>query len=245
VGRNLQDHLDFTFGHRVPDTALFGITPPGWWPGLKDALRYRRERRGRFTSNFAEAGGFLRLTPDSPVPEVQLHVVMALVDDHARKLHWRHGLSCHVCVLRPKSRGTVTVAGDDMREPPVIDPKYLEHPDDIEQMVGGYHLARRLLDAPAIKPRLGRDLFTEGVESEAEVREVIHARAETIYHPVGTCRMGVDEEAVVDSALRVRGVGGLRVVDASVMPTLVGGNTNAPVIMIAEKAAEMILAEGT
>ena len=244
VGRNLQDHLDFTFAHHVPDTALFGLTPPGWWPTLRDVLRYRNERRGRFTSNFAEAGGFLRLTPDSAVPEVQLHVVMAVVDDHARKLHLRHGLSCHVCVLRPKSRGTVTVAGDDMREPPVIDPKYLEHPDDIEQMVGGYHLARRLLDAPAIRSRLGRDLFTEGVESEAEVREVIHARAETIYHPVGTCRMGADDEAVVDAMLRVRGIGGLRVVDASVMPTLVGGNTNAPVIMIAEKAAEMILAGG-
>jgi len=243
VGRNLQDHLDFTFGHRVPDTALFGLTPPGWLPGLRDVFRYRRERRGRLTSNFAEAGGFLRLTPDSPVPEVQLHVVMALVDDHARKLHFRHGLSCHVCVLRPKSRGTVTIAGGDMREPPVIDPKYLDHPDDIEGMVAGYHLARKLLDAPAIRSRLGRDLFTEGVESEAEVREVIHARAETIYHPVGTCRMGVDDEAVVDAALRVRGLVGLRVVDASVMPTLVGGNTNAPVIMIAEKAAEMIRAD--
>lgn len=242
VGRNLQDHLDFTFGYRVPDTALIGLSPPGWWPALQAAWQYHRERRGKLTTNFAEVGAFLKTTPEAPAPDVQLHLVVALVENHARRLHLRHGLSCHVCVLRPKSRGTVTAETPDMRDPPRIDPNYLDHPDDIEQMVAGYHLTRRLLDAPAIASRLGRDMFTAGVVSDAEVREVIHARAETIYHPAGTCRMGTDDRAVVDPALRVRGLAGLRVVDASVMPTLVGGNTNAPTIMIAEKAADLILA---
>ena len=242
VGRNLQDHLDFTFGHHAPDTDLFGFTPPAWGPLWRAFRRYRGERRGRFTSNFAEVGGFLRLSPEAPAPEVQLHLVLALVDDHARRLHLRHGFSCHVCVLRPKSRGTVTVRSDDMHDPPVIDPRYLEHPDDIEQMVDGYHLARRLLAAPSLASRLGRDVFTAGVADDAAIREVIHARADTLYHPAGTCRMGSDDEAVVDPALRVRGLAGLRVVNASVMPTLVGGNTNATVVMVAEKAADLVLA---
>lgn len=242
VGQNLQDHLDFTFGHEVADAALFGLTPRGWWPALQALRRYRSERRGKLTSNFAEAGAFVKLAPTSPLPEVQLHFVVALVEDHARKLHLRHGLSCHVCVLRPKSRGTVEANSPDMRDPPRIDPRYFEHPDDLEEMVGGYHLTRRLLDAPAIASRLGRDLFTPGVRTDAAVREVIHARAETIYHPAGTCKMGHDPLAVVDASLRVHGIEGLRVADVSIMPTLVGGNTNAPAIMIGEKAADLILA---
>lgn len=244
VGRNLQDHIDFTFGYRVPDTALFGFSPAGTLHTLREYARYRRERSGLLTSNFAEGGGFLRVSPESPTPDVQLHFVVALVDDHARKLHLRHGLSCHVCLLRPRSRGTVLVQSGDVRDAPLIDPKYFDDPDDLEVLVEGWKLTQRLLQAPAIASHLKRDLFTAGVASDHEIREVIRNRADTIYHPSGTCRMGTDALAVVDPALRVHGLQGLRVVDASVMPTLIGGNTNAPTIMIAEKAADLILAAG-
>jgi choline dehydrogenase-like flavoprotein len=136
----------------------------------------------------------------------------------------------------------VLVQSGDIRDVPLIDPKYFDDPDDLEVLVEGWKLTQRLLQAPAIASRLKRDLFTPGVASDHEIREVIRNRADTIYHPSGTCRMGGDAMAVVDAALRVHGLQGLRVVDASVMPTLIGGNTNAPTIMIAEKAADLILA---
>jgi choline dehydrogenase-like flavoprotein len=136
----------------------------------------------------------------------------------------------------------VLVQSGDIRDVPLIDPKYFDDPDDLEVLVEGWKLTQRLLQAPAIASRLKRDLFTAGVESDHEIREVIRNRADTIYHPSGTCRMGTDPMAVVDPSLRVHGLQGLRVVDASVMPTLIGGNTNAPTIMIAEKAADLILA---
>lgn len=242
VGHNLQDHVDFAFGYRVPDTALFGFSPAGSWNTLREFMRYRRERTGLLTSNFAEGGGFLRVSPDSPAPDVQLHFVIAVVDDHARKLHLRHGLTCHVCLLRPRSRGTALVESGDVRDAPRIDPKYFDDPDDLEVLLEGWKLTQRLLKAPAIASRVTRDLFTRGVEGDHQIRDVIRNRADTIYHPSGTCRMGTDPMAVVDPSLRVHGLQGLRVVDASVMPTLIGGNTNAPTIMIAEKAADLILA---
>ena len=243
VGQNLQDHLDFAFAYQVPDVSLFGFSPAGLWGGLRAWRRYARERRGMFTSNFAEGGGFLKLGPDSAVPEIQWHFVVAIVDNHARTLHLRHGLSLHMCLLRPKSRGTVMACGPDAREAPLIDPRYLDHPDDMEQMVAGYRLSQRLLQTPLLASRLRKDLFTDGVRSGLQIRELIRDRAETIYHPSGTCKMGEDALAVVDARLRVHGLQGLRVVDASIMPTLVGGNTNAPTIMIAEKAADMIRAD--
>ncbi|MEY4561502.1 MAG: hypothetical protein RLZZ618_779 [Pseudomonadota bacterium] len=243
VGENLQDHLDFTFGYRVPDTALFGFSPKGLWAALRHIPRYWKEGRGMFTSNFAEGGGFLKLHADSPAPDIQWHLVVALVDNHARSLHLRHGLSLHMCLLRPKSRGTVMPESPDILDAPRIDPRYLDHPDDMDQMVEGYRMTQRLLQAPAFASRLGKDVFTAGATSEMLLRETIRDRAETIYHPSGTCKMGHDTLAVVDASLKVHGLRGVRVVDASIMPTLVGGNTNAPVIMIAEKAADMILAD--
>lgn len=240
VGRNLQDHLDFTFGYNVRGVDSFGFSSRGSWRMLRELLQFRRARRGMLTTNFAEGGGFLKSRPELPIPDLQLHFVVALVDSHARKLHWGHGLSCHVCLLRPQSRGTVGLQGADPALPPRIDPAYLSHPQDLEDMVAGYRITQRLMQAPALAELYTRDMFTPDVRDDEGIRAIIRQRAETIYHPVGTCRMGTDADAVVDAELRVHGLQGLRVVDASIMPTLIGGNTNAPTIMIAEKAVDLI-----
>lgn len=243
VGKNLKDHPDFIFGYQSDDVNLLGLSVKGGVHLLKEIARYRRERRGLITSNFAECGGFLKTRPELKAPDIQLHFVIALVDDHARTLHMGHGLSCHVCLLRPKSTGTVSLADRNAETAPVIDPKFLDHPDDVEDMVAGFKMTDRLMKAPAFAPFIKSDLFTATIRSDDDIRAVLRQRVDTVYHPVGTCKMGIDDMAVVDPSLKVHGVTGLRVVDASIMPTIIGGNTNAPAIMIGEKAADMIKQE--
>jgi choline dehydrogenase-like flavoprotein len=240
VGRNLQDHIDYVLSYRSKSRDLFGISLRGNIRLAREIWRYRREGRGMVTSNFAEAGGFLRTDPALDIPDVQLHFVVGIVDDHSRKLHLGHGFSCHVCLLRPHSRGTVMLAGPDPLAAPRIDPRFFEDARDLEAMVKAFHLTRRIMDAPALKRHVTSELYTADVKSDDDIRQELRQRSDTVYHPVGTCRMGTDALAVVDPSLRVHGVAGLRVVDASIMPTVVGGNTNAPTIMIAEKAADMI-----
>jgi len=203
-------------------------------------MRYLLRRRGMLTTNVAEAGGFLKSRPDLDRPDLQLHFCTALVDDHSRRLHWGHGYSLHVCVLRPASRGTVTLASADARVAPVIDPRFLSDARDLDLLTEGARMARRILDASALAQLGGRELYTHTGQSDAQLRETIARHADTIYHPVATCRMGGDARSVVDAQLRVRGVERLRIADASVMPTLIGGNTNAPSVMIGERAADFI-----
>jgi choline dehydrogenase-like flavoprotein len=244
VGHNLQDHLDYTLSWRANSVDLLGGSPRGMLRLLRETGRYRKTRRGMLCTNVAEGGGFLKTDHRLSVPDVQLHFCTAIVHNHGRTLqHLWHGFSLHVCQLRPQSRGRVALASRDPRARPLIDPRYLSHVDDMQVMLRGFRLARRIVEAPAFAPYRTRELFTADVHSDEEVCDVIRARAETIYHPVGTCRMGTDKDAVVDAELKVIGVQGLRVVDASVMPTLIGGNTNAPTIMIAEKAADLIRTE--
>lgn len=240
VGRNLRDHVDYVFGHRSPSLDLFGVSLAGGLRLAREIARYRRERRGMITSNLAEAGGFLRTAPGLPAPDIQLHFVVGFVDDHARRLHVGHGYSLHVCLLRPRSTGSVSLASADPLAAPVVDPDFYGDPDDLEAMVRGFRLARRILEAPALAALSAGDLFTAGVRTDDEIRRTLRERSDTIYHPVGTCRMGADGMAVVDPELRVRGIDRLRVADASVMPDLIGGNTNAPVVMIGEKAADLL-----
>ncbi len=244
VGQNLQDHPDFIFAFRSDLPNFTGLTFPGIKRIFKAIGQYRRERRGPMTSNIAECGGFLKTNPSLDVPDIQLHFCMSVIDDHGRKRFFGNGFSCHVCLLRPKSRGSVWLGSADPMRQPMIDPNFFGDPADLEAMVAGYKTTRRLLDAPAMKAIQTEDLFTADVRTDDEIRAAIRARADTVYHPVGTCKMGVnDPMAVVDPALKVCGVEGLRVADASIMPTLIGGNTNAPSIMIGEKAADMIKAE--
>jgi choline dehydrogenase-like flavoprotein len=207
---------------------------------LPQFLTFMRHGNGMLSSNVAEAGGFLKSRPTLDRPDLQLHFCAALVDDHNRRMHWGHGYSLHVCVLRPHSRGTVTLASADARMAPAIDPRFLSDARDLDLLVEGARIARRILDAPSLSICGGKELYTHPGQSEAELRATIAAHADTIYHPVATCRMGGDAASVVDPQLRVRGVSRLRIVDASVMPTLIGGNTNAPTVMIGERAAEFI-----
>ncbi|MTJ84183.1 MAG: FAD-binding protein [Telmatospirillum sp.] len=241
VGANLQDHLDFVDNVRVAGEGLFGLTPAGLWRGLMAIAPYVREGRGMLTSNAAEAGAFLRSRPDIDRPDLQYHFCVGLVDNHNRTPHAATGIALHVCPLRPKSRGHVAITGPDIRDAPLIDPGFLSHPDDLDLLVAGVTIGRSILASPAFQSYAGRPVYGTGRENDADLRALIRAHADTIYHPAGTCRMGSDPGSVVDPALRVRGVAGLRVVDASVMPTLVSGNTQAPSAMIGEKAADLIL----
>ncbi|MFQ5562197.1 MAG: GMC family oxidoreductase [Parvularculaceae bacterium] len=240
VGANLQDHLDYIVLRKSRSPHSIGFTFAMAMRAPPALVAYRLRRKGLFTSNIAEAGGFLKTDPTLAEPDIQLHFLPALVDDHGRKKHFGGGYSCHVCVLRPKSRGAVTLASVDPTAPPAIDPNFLSDEDDLQRLVKGARISLRLLDAPAFEATGGEQLYLpRGADDDTLIAD-IRARADTIYHPVGTCRMGADSGAVVDPQLRVNRVNGLRVVDASIMPALIGGNTNAPTIMIAEKAADMI-----
>ena len=241
VGQNLQDHLDFTLSYKTNDTDNFGIGLVGSARLIAAMLTWWRTGRGMIATPFAEGAAFLKTDPSLDLPDIQLHFVIAVVDDHARRLHLGHGYGCHVCVLRPHSRGTITLQNADPMADPVIDPQFLSDRRDLETMIKGAKMTRHILQTEPLASYAKQELF--GVKdhmTDTEWEHHIRARADTIYHPVGTCKMGIDNLAVVDPQLRVHGLTGLRVVDASVMPTLIGGNTNAPTIMIAEKCADMI-----
>jgi choline dehydrogenase-like flavoprotein len=244
VGQNLQDHPDFVFGYMSDNPNFNGISLKALPRLLRAIGQYRRERTGPMTSNFAECGGFLKTRPDLDIPDIQLHFGMALADDHGRKRHRGTGFTCHVCLLRPKSRGSVSLGSADPFAAPMIDPNFFGEADDLETMVAGFKTTRRLMETPALRALQKKEMFTAGVHSDDDIRNLLRERVDTVYHPVGTCMMGVnDPMAVVDPKLKVYGLESLRVVDASIMPTLIGGNTNAPTIMIGEKAADMIRAE--
>jgi choline dehydrogenase-like flavoprotein len=244
VGRNLHDHVDVVQIVEAPGLKdSFGLSPGGVWRVARAIGPWRRERTGLLTTNYAEAGGFIRSQPHEAIPDLQLHFVVAKLVDHGRQTVFGHGYSCHVCLLRPLSRGSLTLADADPRSAPRIDPNFLGESDDAARLVRGFKLLRGLLNQPAMKALGGHERAESArATSDAEIEHYVRNHADTIYHPVGSCRMGSGPDAVVDQHLRVHGLAGLRVVDASVMPSVIGGNTNAPVIMMAERASAMVAA---
>lgn len=239
VGQNLQDHLDYVISYTSPRKDVIGLNPLGLAQLARAGLRWRKTRSGLFGTPFAEGGAFLRSQPGLDRPDLQLHFVIGIVDDHMRKLHLSHGFSCHVCVLRPYSRGHVGLTSGDPHAPPRIDPAFLSDPRDLPLLMTGARQMDALLSSAPLTPWRGKRLYPHN-GNDVALETDIRSRADTIYHPVGTCRMGIDDMAVTDAQGRVHGMLGLRVVDASLMPRLVGGNTNAPTIMMAEKIADHI-----
>jgi choline dehydrogenase len=243
VGENLQDHLDVTLSWETPNVKTAYSYSSGL-NRLTTGLAYAFLGQGFGRQNFLEAGAFLKSRPDLDRPDLQLHCVLAIMKDHGKVSVAKDGFSIHVCQLRPESRGRVGLASADPLADPAIFANYLSTEEDRRALREGFKMTRALAGEPALKAICGAEEEPgASVQSDADIDAWIRRAAETIYHPVGTCRMGRagDPLAVVDSALRVQALSGLRVIDASVMPTLVGGNTNAPTMMIAEKAADMIL----
>lgn len=243
VGKNLQDHIDYLSVHKHKSINLIGFSLGTIFLKFPyEILKYILTRTGLFTSTVAEAGGFIRSRNDISIPDIQLHFAPGMVVDHGRQQLWGTGISCHTCLLRPKSRGEVTLKSADPFEDPKIDPKFLSHPDDMKDMIEGYKKMMKIMNKHPLSKYTNKHVYRPiDLDDDHDIEMAIREEADTVYHPVGTCKMGVDDMAVVNNNLIVHKVSNLRVVDASIMPTLVGGNTNAPTIMIGEKAADIIL----
>ncbi len=241
VGLNFHDHPDYVLCYRSQHPDLLGFNPGGIWDMLKAYRNYRRQPDGMMTTNFAEAGGFLSTRSNDNRPDIQLHFVTGIVDNHARKIHFHRGMSCHVCVLRPKSRGSIRLRSSNPFHAPRIDPNFLSEESDGKILIEGYKLTRNIMEQHSLAPYRGKTLYPAA--SDEEILHRIQQRTDTVYHPVGSCRMGTDEMAVVDPYLRVHGIENLMVADASIMPQIISGNTNAPTMMIAEQAARFIREE--
>lgn len=243
VGANLQDHYNGRLMYRCTEPITLNDTLGNLGRGALEALRYAFLRKGFLTMGASTAAGFLRSDPALASPDIQAGLALFSTDKVGDGLHPFSGFSIVVRLLRPESRGTISLHSTDPLDAPAIRPNFLHSPRDGEGLVAGFKLLRQIVQAPALQRYIESE-YAPGpqVASDADLLEFLRQKGGTSFHPVGTCRMGSDADAVVDPRLKVRGLSGLRVVDASIMPTIVSGNTNAPTIMIAEKAADMILA---
>jgi len=243
VGANLHDHpTSVLIWRSARRDATLGLSPGGGLDMLRAVRQWRRERRGWLTTNVAEVQAFVSTEGRPDYPDIQLALCTAIVDDHTRKAHWGHGYTVHATLMRPYSRGRLTLRSADPDAAPRIDAALLSDPRDVDALAAGMRLAHGIGQQSALSPYRGAMLYPFERDERAAVEAFLARHSDTEYHPVGTCRMGPaqDPDAVVDASLRVHGLEGLRVVDASVMPQVVSGNTNAPTIMIAEKAADLI-----
>jgi choline dehydrogenase-like flavoprotein len=243
VGENLQDHLDIMARARTSKPTSVGYSLRKFPAIARDVLQWALTGSGAFTTNPVQGCGFVKSSRAKDLPDIQLVFLPALASPHGRETLTGHGVSLHACHLYPKSRGRLTLNSADPADHVAIDPNYLDHEEDVVVMIDALEIARDILISDAFRGEFkSLDLPIDSAGSRASLEDEVRARAETLYHPTSTCAMGTGDMAVTDPECRVHGVKGLRVVDASVMPNVVGGNTNAPTIMVATRAADMILA---
>jgi choline dehydrogenase len=242
VGADLQDHLQVRMQYRCTERITMNDVIHSWRHRAGAGLRYALFRKGLLAIGAGYAGGFFRTSPLAATPDVQVHFIIFSAETAGAALHPFPGFIASVCQLRPESRGFVRIKSTDPRQPPAIQPRYLSSPVDRDTVVEGMKLLRHIMGQPGMRRYIAEDRAPDpACTSDAELLEFARATATTVFHPTGTCRMGCDPTAVVDERLRVRGIERLRVVDGSIMPTVVSGNTNAAIVMIAEKGADMIL----
>lgn len=243
VGQNLQDHIDYVQTFKVGSKVdTFGLSVTGGIKILKSIIEWKKKRTGKVTSTLAESGAFFKTTEDIEAPDAQFVFVVGVVDDHARKVNLGHGYSCHITVTRPESKGEVKLNSRNPEDTLAINPNFFGDQKDMDVMMRAAKTMQNVLEGKPFDRIRGKMLYSVANGNDEQLEKDIRNRADTQYHPVGTCKMGHDSMAVVDDELRVHGIEGLRVVDASIMPKLVSGNTNAPTIMIAEKASDLMLA---
>jgi choline dehydrogenase-like flavoprotein len=240
VGSHLQDHIDYVAGFETGGTVFKGSNLKTVFKTAVSLIEWFRKRTGEMTTPYAEAGGFAKSSPSVAVPDLQFHFVPAILENHGLDKVKEVGFSCHVCVLRPHSEGSVRLASSDPAAPPRIDSNFFADPRDMVVMKAGVRLMHRILAAPPLAKHGGKDRHNTPLDDDAALETLIRNRADTVYHPVGTARMGSDADAVCDTHLRVRGIAGLYVADASIMPRLISGNTNAPSMMIGERCADFV-----
>jgi choline dehydrogenase len=241
VGKNLQDHLHGAVKHTCgAPVSLYSVLKPSAL--VRHVPYYLMTGKGPASEMPIETLAFVKTRPDVVAPDLQYHFVPVLYADHGRVMIHRHGWMGYYNMQRPKARGEIALKSADPLAHPAIQPNYLQNETDLRTLRDGFRILREVFRQKAFEPYGGKEFMPgPAVQTDEEIDAYHRASGESLYHPVGTCKMGQDEMAVVDETLRVHGLDGLRVVDASIMPSLVSGNTNAPTIMIGEKAAEMIL----
>lgn len=245
VGENLQDHLDIHITCLDKTHTSLSVHPSALWRHIKSLGLYLFQHKGELTSNYTQAVGFAKTDNTLTVPNIQWHFAASMYTNSARQLKplLQYGYLLMTCILHPKSRGTIKLRSANFKDAPLINPNYLAEEEDLDAMVIAFKKGREILAQKSFSPYFLQEFEPgDSVQTEEQIRQYIRQKSETIYHPVGTCKMGIDPMAVVDpKQLKVYGVQNLRVIDASVIPTLPSGNTNAPTTMIAERGAAMIL----
>lgn len=245
VGKNLQEHVDISIHVKNKRRDGMTLTPFGLVKMAPAFIQYVVKKQGQLARSLAEVGAFLRSSDAVDEPDIQLHLLPVMFNDSGHDW-WptlKHGFTCHVCLLRPRSRGDVTLNPDNPLKAPLINYGFLTDSDDQTDLINGIRKALDILQQPGLAAHHGGVLFPRPADDDNELLAQIRQQCGLIYHPTSTCRMGADEQSVVDPQLKVRGVKGLRVIDASIMPTVISGNTNAPTIAIAEKGADLIKAD--